>query len=200
MKTKKPTYEELEKRVERFENNASELQQELMDLRKFKTISDKAGHGVVMRDLEGNFIYVNKAYPEMHGYTPEEITGKHLSIVHTKEQLKQIEVLRSERNQREGYISEVGHKRKDGTLFPTLMTGSTIKDEKGKPLYLSATAIDITELKQTEEALRKQTIRNESILQTAMDGFLIVDIDGKIIEANQAASLITGHSNKELVG
>jgi PAS domain S-box-containing protein len=198
--TKKPTHEAVEKQVENLEKKVSELQQELMDLRKFKTISDKAGHGVVMRDLDGKFIYVNKAYAEMHGYTPEEITGKHLSIVHTEEQLKQIEVLRSERHRREGYISEVGHKRKDGTLFPTLMTGSTIKDDKGKPLYLSATAIDITELKQTEEALRKQTIRNESILQTAMDGFLIVDIEGKILEANQAASLITGRSNSELVG
>ena len=68
--TKKPTYEALEKRVEFLEKNASELKQVLMNLRKFKTISDKAGHGIVMRDRDGKFIYVNEAYAEMHGYTP----------------------------------------------------------------------------------------------------------------------------------
>lgn len=68
--TQKPTYEELEKRVGFLEKNASGLKQELMNLSKFKTISNKAGHGIVMRDLDGEFIYVNEAYAEMHGYTP----------------------------------------------------------------------------------------------------------------------------------
>jgi PAS domain-containing protein len=80
------------------------------------------------------------------------------------------------------------------------MTGSTIKDAEGKPLYFSATAIDISELKHTEKALRKQTLRNQLILQTAMNGFYIIDMDGKILEANQSASMITGYPKKELVG
>ena len=68
--TQKPTYKELEKRVGFLEKNASGLKQELLDLIKFKTISNKAGHGIVMRDLDGEFIYVNEAFAEMHGYTP----------------------------------------------------------------------------------------------------------------------------------
>ncbi len=73
--TKKPTYEALEKRVENLEKNASELKKELMNLRKFKTISDKAGHGIVMRDLDGKFIYVNDAFAEMHRYTSEKFSS-----------------------------------------------------------------------------------------------------------------------------
>jgi len=189
---------QLQARIRKLEAEKQELKQKLEDLRKFKTISDKAGHGVVMRDLEGNFIYVNEAFARMHGYEPEEILGKHFSIVHTPEQLEHIEKLR--RQPGEGYISEVGHKKRDGTVFPTLMTGSTIKDEDGNPLYFSATAIDITELKRTEEALRRQTLRNKLILEAAMNGFYIIDMSGKILEANRAASLITGYSKEELVG
>ncbi len=69
--TQKPTYEELEKRVENLGKNASGLKQELMNLRKFKTISDKAGHGIVMRVLDGKFIYVNEAFAEMLGTHPK---------------------------------------------------------------------------------------------------------------------------------
>ncbi len=56
-----------------------------MNLKKFKTISDKPSHGIVMKDLDGKFIYVNEAFAEMHGYRPAEITGKHFSLVHTQE-------------------------------------------------------------------------------------------------------------------
>lgn len=200
-KTKRQLLKELEalkREVKELEAGEARHKREEEALRKFKTISDRAGHGIVMRDLEGRFIYVNEAFARMHGYEQKEMLGKHLSIAHTREQLEHIERVRGQSG--EGYIAEIWHKRRDGTIFPTLMTGSTIKDEKGNPLYLSATAIDITELKQTEEALREQIRRNELILQTAMDGFFIMDVRGKIIEANQAATMISGYSKEQLVG
>lgn len=175
------------------------LNAEMEELRKFKTISDKAGHGIAMRDLEGYFIYVNDAFAHMHGLSIEELIGKHFSSLHTDEQIKLIERIRK-KTENLGYIAEIGHKRKDGTIFPTLMTGSTIKDEKENILYWSATAIDISEMKKTEDALKKQTKRNELVLQTAMDGFYFLDPDGLIIEANQSASIIMGYSRSELIG
>ncbi len=52
--------------------------------------------------------------------------------------------------------------------------------------------------KKVEAALLEQTLRNKLILQTAMDGFLIIDMDGSILEANRAASVITGYPRDEL--
>jgi PAS domain S-box-containing protein len=57
-----------------------------------------------------------------------------------------------------------------------------------------------TEHKQAEEALRQQTARNKLILLTAMDGFWLVDSEGKILEVNHAASVISGYSQEEMVG
>jgi PAS domain S-box-containing protein len=59
---------------------------------------------------------------------------------------------------------------------------------------------DISKRKQAEEALREETLRNEIILQTAMDAFLLMDIKGKIIYANEAASVASGYLQKEIVG
>ena len=82
-----------------------------------------------MRNLDGKFIYVNEAYARMHGYTVKEMLGKGLSFVHGAEQINRVRELRE---QYEGnYIAEITHKRQDGSSFPALVNGSTIKDEDG---------------------------------------------------------------------
>ena len=120
---------------------------EIHELRKFKTICDRAGYGVVIRDLKGNFVYLNDCFAKMHGYAPEELRGKHYSIVHTPEQVEHVESLETIRKRRGGFVAEIWHKRKDGTVFPTLMNGTMLKDDNGNHLYNTATAIDISELK-----------------------------------------------------
>ncbi len=59
---------------------------------------------------------------------------------------------------------------------------------------------EIEDRKRAEKALREETIRNEAILQTAMDGFCVIDIRGEILKANYAASEILGYSIENLVG
>jgi PAS domain S-box-containing protein len=51
-----------------------------------------------------------------------------------------------------------------------------------------------------QEALREQTVRNELILQTAIDSISVVDMEGNILEVNPAASIISGYSQEEMVG
>jgi len=122
------------------------------ELRKFKSIADRAGYGVGIITPDGTLAYVNESFAAMHGYTVEELTGKHFSILHTEEQMKLVERLRNRLVKPGSFVAEeVGHKRKDGTVFPALMNGTAIRDNEGKPLYLGATAIDITERKRLEE-------------------------------------------------
>jgi len=127
------------------------------DIRKFKTIVDNTRNGVGISTIEGEFIYVNESYAQMHGYTIDEVIGKHYSIFYTKEQLEDVERLKAKILQKVGfYAKEVWHKRKDGTVFPTLMTAILVRDDKGKPLYTSAVVVDITERKRWEEALQEK--------------------------------------------
>lgn len=125
-------------------------------LRKFKTVSDRAVYGVVISNFVGNLIYVNEAFAQMHGYAKEELIGRHFSIFYNEEQLRNVERLRDQIVQQGSYIAEeLWHKRKNCTIFPTLITGAVIKDDKEKPLYLYATTIDLTERKQAMEEIKK---------------------------------------------
>lgn len=58
---------------------------------------------------------------------------------------------------------------------------------------------DITERKLAEQELLKREAEKNTILQTAMDGFWIVDNNGKIIDTNVAACLMTGYSKDEML-
>src|ERR1039457_2818549 len=58
---------------------------------------------------------------------------------------------------------------------------------------------DITDRKQVEEALRLSEDRHRTILQTAMDGILLIDVQGHILEVNESLCRICGYSAQELL-
>jgi PAS domain S-box-containing protein len=162
----------VEERTARLKASTEELQQEITerkraedDLKKFKTITDKASYGAAISDLEGNLLYVNESFAKMHQYTSEGLIGKNLSIFHNEAQMTRVNELNNKLKKERKYIAEeVWHKRKDGSVFPTLMH-ATIITRKNKPLYLAATAIDITERKKTEMALAESesSLREQKI-------------------------------------
>lgn len=124
------------------------------ELRKFKTVADRAGYGVAMSDLQGNLIYSNKPFAQMHGYEISELIGRNLSIFHSEEQMEEVDRLNQQLRETGSYISEeVWHTRKDGTTFCALMNGTLIKDEHREPQFMAATAVDITESKRREQEL-----------------------------------------------
>jgi DNA repair protein RadC len=124
------------------------------ELNKFRIISDRAIYGAAISDLKGNISYVNESFASMHGYTVGELIGKHLSIFHSEEQMRNVKRLAVKLRRKGSYTAEeVWHKRKDNTEFLTLMNGTLGRDEKGTPLAMTATCIDIFEGKRAEEAL-----------------------------------------------
>ncbi len=58
---------------------------------------------------------------------------------------------------------------------------------------------DITERKRTEEALRESEERHRTILQSAMDGFWVVDPQGRLLEVNDTYCRMSGYSAQELL-
>ena len=167
------------------------------EIKKFKIISDAAPHGAVINGLDGKFIYVNESFAQMHGYTPDELIGKHFAIIYTEEQLKFVARLRNQCLQKGSYIGEeVWRKRKDGTIFPASLTTQLVRDDKGKPLYIAAVVIDITERKRAEEDIRKF----KTITDNARNGVGISTIEGEFIYVNESYAQMHGYTTDEVIG
>lgn len=178
------------------------------ELAKFKTIADVAPYGVEIADLEGKMTYVNETFARMHGYTPGEIVGQHLSISYTEEQLEAFTKLRNRCLETGSFVGEeMWRKRKDGSVFVSSMSMQIVKDEKGNPLYLSAVVIDITERKQAEAALRESEERYHALVDAGahMGEAIFILQDTDKVEAahpfaNEEWARITGYTTEELRG
>jgi PAS domain S-box-containing protein len=150
------------------------------ELRKFKTSVDHANYGIGIVRFNGDFVYVNDCLAELHGYTQEELEGKNLKIFHTPEQLIKVDKLNNALIEGKDFSSEeVWHVHRDGTIFPMLMNGTTIKNEEGKPVYIVASAVDITDLKKAEE--KRKYLERVINLNTAIV-FVWKNIEGWPVE------------------
>ena len=58
---------------------------------------------------------------------------------------------------------------------------------------------DIIELKKAEEELRESEERHRTILQTALDEFWRADMQGRLLEVNEAYCQMSGYSEQELL-
>jgi len=153
----KLTYEELELRVKELEKAANDRVGSEKQLKLLSLAIDQSSEGIAVIDLDGNLEYLNNAFAKMHGYSAEELAGKNLSTFHTPEQMPSVETANLELKQTGNFKGEIWHVKRDGTVFPTVMHNSLIRDDTSKPIGMMGTLRDITDIKQAEEALQKKT-------------------------------------------
>jgi PAS domain S-box-containing protein len=62
------------------------------------------------------------------------------------------------------------------------------------------TVADISRHKQAEAAMKESERLHQAILQTAMDGFWLLDSQGRLLEVNETFCRMSGYSEQELLG
>lgn len=172
-------------------------------IRLFKTVSDSALYGNAITDPEGRIVYLNCFFAQVHGYEPDELLGKHLSIFHTDRQMESVRAL-LDTFTTDGAFSpvEVWHVHRDGHEFPMLMSGVLIRDEDGTPTHMAASAVDLTSYHQIKDEY--QTLFTEMREAFALHE-IICDEDGKPIDyqflaVNPAFESMTGLDMRDVVG
>lgn len=171
------------------------------EIRKFRTISDNAVHGNAITNLDGDIIYVNDYFARIHGYTPEALLGRHLSIFHNQAQYAQVAETLTEMHETGTFgPTEVWHTHRNGQGFPMLMSGVVITDAHEQPQYLAATAIDISELKQTETLLRAQQEAYRLLVENQTDLIVKIDREGCFEFVSPSYCQMFGKEEQELLG
>jgi diguanylate cyclase (GGDEF)-like protein/PAS domain S-box-containing protein len=95
------------------------------------------------------------------------------------------------------YATQYRIRCKDGSYKWILDRGTVVsRSDAGKPLRMIGTHTDITAHKQVEEKLQLAA----SVFTHALEGIMITDAQGLIIDVNQAFSRITGYERDEVLG
>jgi len=133
--------EELRRENETLRNRVAALEGQLEKMKPDGALSglllptiEQTNAGIAIVDMQGNLLYVNPSFANSHGYDPDELVGKHLSIFHVPEQMPAVEADLDELVEQGKSAKEIWHKRRDGTVFPTIMQNSLLHDESGNPV------------------------------------------------------------------
>ncbi len=168
---------------------------------KFRKLVEKSLVGVYIIQ-DGVFKYVNPRLAGIFGYSVEEIINKMGPSDLTYPDDMKI-VNSNVASRLSGEIDSIAYSfrgiRKDGTPICVDVFGTrTIMGDK--PAVIG-TLLDITENKKAEEALKESEEKYKTIIESASDAIVIVDIGNRtIIDVNKQAEMLTGRSREELLG
>lgn len=149
--------------------------------------------GIIIGDLDGVIIYVNRACLEFLRYTDENelLNRSAIELVSNKDDAYRMidELLADGRSAKEFHGV-----RNDGSGFTAYVSANLISDQKGRPQYIMASFLDITERKKTERALIESESKFRMLFDTSPDGIVISTLDGRFLDANKSFLEMTGYS------
>jgi PAS domain S-box-containing protein len=126
------------------------------ELRRNSQILDQIHDAVIATDLNGHITLWNKGSEQRLGYTAEEVIGRYVGLIYRpqdQEFLRGAVILPLQQKGR--HEVEVRQVRKDGGDFFAHLSLSMLNDENGMPIGMIGYAMDITERKKAEAALRQ---------------------------------------------
>lgn len=167
--------------------------------RKFHNLIDTMNEGMAARDGNGRITFVNKRGYELLGYTPDEVLGRHVSMLFDKNNQKILHEQMELRLTGVEQSYEISWKRKDGENIPTITVPSILPGESDGSIGALATFTDITERKRTEKALQESERKYRDLINTMNEG-VGIDKDGIITFMNRRACEMLGYSLDELIG
>lgn len=118
---------------------------------------------ISITNLDNRFIFVNKAFEELYGYTKDEILGKDPSFLRPSHHDVSLSEEIFFHTRSGGWKGELINVKKDGSEFPIMLSTSRIEGEDGNVLGLIGVARDISEQKRAEEALKRAEVRFEQL-------------------------------------
>lgn len=165
----------------------------------FSALTSLSEDGVVATDLRGTVRTWNEGAERIFGYTADEMIGESLSVlmpggqgaftpilhrVVSGERLDRVEAIRI---------------AKGGRLVRVSIAGTPVQDEGGRTV--GAVAV-VRALSEQPPALPpdQADARFRSIVDSAVDGVIVIDDQGRIESVNHAGERLFGYTEAELMG
>ena len=189
--------EEMNLQLQREIIERRKLVKELERTEKFtKSIIDSSLDMIVATDVDYNITEFNKAAEQTFGYSKNEVLGRKVSILYSDDQ--EFKKLRSTIDIEESVAVEVVNRRKDRSLFISMLSASMLRSEEGEIIGAMGVSRDITLTKKAEEELRLSEERHRAIYDQAYIGIARIAKMGRFLLVNQRLSDMMGYAAEQL--
>src|SRR5664280_2959876 len=157
-------------------------------------IVEHSNDAIIAKTLEGIVTSWNPAAERMYGYSSQEMLGQSIDRLSPEDRTGEMMLIlaRIKAGQPVEHF-ETERVRKDGTVFPVLLTVSPIRDPDGAVVGASSITRDVTKEREAFEAAR-------SMIESSLDALVAISAEGLITDANEATVKATGIPRVELIG
>ena len=196
-------YRQLKDYADRLEREVAERRSAEEALResetRFRALVESSSDWIWEVDAEGFCTYASPKVEDILGYKPEVIVGRQPFDVMPPEEAKRVgELFRAHAAGGQPFVRmENTACHRDGRLVVLETNGVPIRDEAGRLRGYRGVNRDITDRKQAEQALRESEAKYRSVVETSPDSIVVVDLDGRVLFANQAFARFHGLDNPE---
>jgi PAS domain S-box-containing protein len=148
---------------------------------------------VFVSDLEGMIIQANEAVSQLLGFRKDEVVEQSLSRFISAEETREFTAALREVVERGVTRNAVLHPRSaTGEVIPTTLNASALRDSDGNVIGAIGVLRDMRELD-------KARAYAERLIEDAPDPVFVSDLEGKIIQANEAVSQLLGFRKDEVL-
>ena len=170
---------------------------------QLRAVLNTAVDGIILIDALGNIRIFNPACEKLFGYPQDEVVGRNVKMLmpspfHEEHDRYLGDYRRSGERKIIGIGRDVEGRRKDGATFPmALSVGEACHD--GEQLFVGIIR-DITEQNQFKAALKEGAEQLKAVVDTAVDGVILIDARGTVRMFNPACEQMFGYQQDEVIG
>jgi two-component system, cell cycle sensor histidine kinase and response regulator CckA len=158
---------------------------------RWRAMFESAAVGVATGDLDGGVLSMNPTFQRMLGYAEDEI--RNLTVFEFTHEDDRAETRRLFSDLVTGpqgsYRLEKRYRRKDGGTVWADVSASIVPATENTPAFLAVMAVDVTDRKQAEEALREAEERFRTLVQFSFDVYWESDAQHRFIRQEFAEGL-----------